>query len=189
MKLTVLGFLAISASASMSSGADQHGKDNNYALRDLKEHKKGQKEKNSPKKPSENKSSKAKKVTASSSEKPTTAPSKKPHSMSHSMMTQKTTTAETSDSAKAADATLAPAIEVEATRAADVIPACPPAYDIAKTDYRGGDRVTVTDNIFECHSLYVKYCNIGEWDVSLLTQDENADEMWSDAWVYVGPCV
>ena len=85
--------------------------------------------------------------------------------------------------------TLAPSIEVEAaTPAANVFPACPPAYDITKTDYLGGDKVTITENIFECHSLYVMYCNIGEWDESLLAQDENAEEMWSDAWVYVGPC-
>ena len=80
-------------------------------------------------------------------------------------------------------------IEVESTQAVGVIPACPPAYDITKTDYLGGNKVTITENIFECHSLYVMYCNIGEWDVSLLTQDEDADEMWSNAWVYVGPCV
>jgi hypothetical protein len=84
--------------------------------------------------------------------------------------------------------TLAPSIEVEASQAADVIHACPTAYDITKTDYLGGDKVTITENIFECHSLYVMYCNIGEWDESLLAQDENAEEMWSDAWVYVGPC-
>jgi len=84
--------------------------------------------------------------------------------------------------------TLAPSIEIEATQAVDVVPACPTAYDITKTDYLGGDTVTITENIFECHSLYVMYCNIGEWDESLLAQDENAEEMWSDAWVYVGPC-
>ena len=85
--------------------------------------------------------------------------------------------------------TLAPSIEVESVQAADAIPACPPAYDIAKTDYLGGDTVTITGNIFECNSLYVMYCNIGVWDDSLLAQDANAEDMWSAAWVYIGPCV
>ncbi len=85
--------------------------------------------------------------------------------------------------------TLVPSIEVASVQAADAIPACPPAYDIVKTDYHGGDTVTITGNIFECHSLNVMYCNIGEWDDALMAQDANAEELWSGAWVYIGPCV
>ena len=122
---------------------------------------------------------------------------------SESMMAEATTMAETSTmsmqsnllaptalaSTTMASTTIAPSIEVEATRAVDVIPACPPAYNITKTDYVGGDRVTVKGNIFECHSLYVMYCNIGEFNDTLLAQDENAEEMWDDAWVHIEPCV
>ena len=155
MKLTVLGFLAISASASMSSDAARPGKDEK---REKKE-KRRQKE--------------------SKTAKPSTSltPSSVPSSISPYP-----------DSAKAAEATLVSTIEVEATQAIDVVPACPPAYDITKTDYAGGDLVTMTDNIFECDSLYFMYCNIGEWDDALLDQDANAMDMWSDAWVHVGPC-
>jgi hypothetical protein len=84
--------------------------------------------------------------------------------------------------------TLAPAIEIESKQATDAIPACPPAYDTTVTTYLGGDLVAVTDNIFECNSLYEMYCNIGEWDDALMAEDAEADEKWSNAWVYVGPC-
>ena len=191
MKLTVLGFLAISASASTSSDADQHGKDNKHALRDLKEGK-GRQKKSKAAKPRTKKPSKSK---AGSMKTQTTGDSE-------SMMAEATTMAETSTmsmqsnllaptalaSTTMASTTIAPSIEVEATRAVDVIPACPPAYNITKTDYVGGDVVSITENIFKCHSLYFMYCNIGEWDDALLDQDANAIEMWRDAWVHVGPC-
>jgi hypothetical protein len=83
---------------------------------------------------------------------------------------------------------LSPSGVVGSAQAADVIPPCPPAYDITKTDYVSGELVAITENIFECNSLYVVFCNIGEWDEALLAQDANAEEMWSDAWVHVGPC-
>ena len=152
MKLAVLGFLAISASA-MSSDAAQHGKDNKRALRDLME-KKGHQKK-----------SKSAKVDMASVSPPPLAPTDPSPS----------------------DEEIAP-VEVVSAKAVDVIPACPPAYDVAKTDYVGGDLVTITDNIFACDSPYVMYCNIGEWDDALLDQDTNAMDMWSDAWVHVGPC-
>ena len=193
MKLTVLGFLAISASASMSSDAARPGKDNKRALRDLKEH------------PGHHKKSKAAKPpldepSIDMASKATKAPGSvktQTSGDSENMMAEATTMAETSlmsmqsnllAPTSLAPTTIAPSIEVEATRAADVTPACPPAYDVAKTDYVGGDLVTMTDNIFECHSLYVIYCNIGDWDDALLDQDTNAMKMWSDAWVHVGPC-
>ena len=152
MKLAVLGFLAISASA-MSSDAAQHGKDNKRALRDLKEKKGPQKK---------SKSAKVDMASVSPPSLDSTDPSPSDEEIA--------------------------AVEVVSAKAVDVIPACPPAYYVAKTDYVGGDLVTITDNIFACNSPYVMYCNIGEWDDALLDQDENAGEMWSDAWVYVGPC-
>ena len=68
------------------------------------------------------------------------------------------------------------------------VPICPTPYDITKTSYIGGSKVEMTSHIFECHSLYVQYCNIGTWDDSLLLENENAEELWSNAWVHVGPC-
>jgi len=198
MKLTVLGFLAISASASMSSDAVQHVSDNKRALRDLKEHTGHQKKSKAAKprlnEPSMDMASKATK--APDSMKTQTSGDSK------NMMAEATTMAETSlmsmqsnllaptslAPTTMAPTTIAPSIEVVSAKAVDVIPACPPAYDVAKTDYVGGDLVTMTDNIFECHSLYVMYCNIGDWDDAMLDQDANAMKMWSDAWVHVGPC-
>lgn len=72
--------------------------------------------------------------------------------------------------------------------AVDTIPACPPAYDMTKTTYVEGVIVTLNDHIFQCMTLHVTYCNIAEWDDSLLTTDSNAFEMWDNAWVLVGPC-
>ena len=65
---------------------------------------------------------------------------------------------------------------------------CPPVYDITKTNYVGGEKVLITENIFECHTLYVYYCNVATWDDALLTSDPNAQEAWNSAWVYVGLC-
>ena len=70
----------------------------------------------------------------------------------------------------------------------DTLPACPPAYDMTKTTYVEGEMVTLNDHIFECMTLHVTYCNIAEWDDSLLTTDPNAFEMWDNAWVLVSPC-
>jgi hypothetical protein len=70
----------------------------------------------------------------------------------------------------------------------DTLPTCPPAYDMSKTTYVEGEMVTLNDHIFECMTLHVTYCNIAEWDDSLLTTDPNAFEMWDNAWVLVGPC-
>ena len=173
MKLTVLGFLAISASASMSSDAAQHIKDNKRALRDLKEHKGHQKKSKSakpqPDDPSMDIASKATKAPGSTKTQTVSPPPLAPTDPSPS------------------DEEIA-SVEVVSAKAVDVIPACPPAYYVAKTDYVGGDLVTITDNIFACNSPYVMYCNIGEWDDALLDQDANAMDMWSDAWVHVGPC-
>lgn len=67
-------------------------------------------------------------------------------------------------------------------------PTCPPGYDTTKTTYVGGEKVLITDNIFECYTLYAYYCNIATWDDALLTSDPNAEEAWNSAWVYVGSC-
>ncbi len=65
---------------------------------------------------------------------------------------------------------------------------CPAAYDTTGvTTYVGGDKVEVTSHIFECHSLYVDYCNVLEWDDSMGGEVE--EQMWNDAWTYIEPCV
>jgi len=65
---------------------------------------------------------------------------------------------------------------------------CPAAYDTTgATTYVGGDKVEVTSHIFECHSLYVDYCNVPEWDDSMGGEVE--EQMWNDAWTYIEPCV
>ena len=65
---------------------------------------------------------------------------------------------------------------------------CPAAYDTTGvTTYVGGDKVEVTSHIFECHSLYVDYCNVPEWDDSMGGEVE--EQMWNDAWTYIEPCV
>jgi hypothetical protein len=116
-----------------------------------------------------------------------TATTSKTSTMTMSNLSSATATVPPTDSTQATDPTLAPAIEIE-TKQFQVLSACPPAYDTTKTTYLGGDLVAVTDNIFECDSLLVQYCNIGEWDDALLAEDAEADEKWSDAWVHVGPC-
>lgn len=68
-------------------------------------------------------------------------------------------------------------------------PTCPPVYDITKKTYVGGEKILITDNIFECHTLYAYYCNVATWDDALSTSDPNAEEAWNSAWVYVGPCL
>jgi hypothetical protein len=71
----------------------------------------------------------------------------------------------------------------------EIVPDCPAAYDATKTTYVGGDEATVNEHIFECQTTYEKYCNIPEWDDTLLTGDANAKESWNDAWMHIGPCV
>ena len=71
----------------------------------------------------------------------------------------------------------------------EIVPDCPAAYDATKTTYVGGDEATVNEHIFECQTTYEKYCNIPEWDDTLLTGDVNAKESWNDAWMHIGPCV
>jgi len=66
--------------------------------------------------------------------------------------------------------------------------ACPPSYDTAKTTYAGGDFIEVEGHTFQCHSIYVTYCNISEWDDSLLEENEDAKEFWNLAWTHLGPC-
>lgn len=68
------------------------------------------------------------------------------------------------------------------------LPACPPAWDTSKTTYEAGEYIEVQSHIFQCHALYVEYCNIAEWDESLLETNPNAKFMWDDAWTHIEPC-
>ena len=74
------------------------------------------------------------------------------------------------------------------TLAASLLPPCPADYDITKTTYVGGDLVKLSGNVFECQVDLVKYCNIGLWDESLLTEDANAEEAWNNAWLFYSEC-
>jgi hypothetical protein len=74
------------------------------------------------------------------------------------------------------------------TLAASLLPPCPADYDITKTTYVGGDLVKLSGNVFECQVDLVKYCNIGLWDESLLTEDANAEEAWNNAWLFFSEC-
>ena len=77
-------------------------------------------------------------------------------------------------------------------------PYCPPAYDLAKTDYVTGERVEVGGYVFECRRSsgdddededddvdYVRYCNMPD-PSELTTDDEFRD--WTDSWVEVSAC-
>ena len=69
------------------------------------------------------------------------------------------------------------------------LPVCPPPYMTDESvEYVGGDVVEVTSHIFQCHSLYEVYCNIADWDDSLLEENPDAEQMWNDAWTHIGPC-
>ena len=78
------------------------------------------------------------------------------------------------------------------------LPYCPPAYDLAKTDYVTGERVEVGGYVFECRRSsgdddededddvdYVRYCNMPD-PSELTTDDEFRD--WTDSWVEVSAC-
>ena len=65
----------------------------------------------------------------------------------------------------------------------------PPAYDPSgATHYEGGVVAEVTSHVFQCHSLYEVYCNVAEWDDSLLADNPNAEQEWNEAWVHLGAC-
>ncbi len=85
--------------------------------------------------------------------------------------------------------TAPPANSTALDAASGSLPDCPAAYDATKTTYRGGDEATVNEHIFECQKVYEKYCNIPQWDDTLLTGDASAKESWDDAWMHIGPCV
>ena len=66
-----------------------------------------------------------------------------------------------------------------------ILPSCPPPYDHSKTTYVVGDMVEVKSNIFTCREEdgYEVYCNI-----PYRPKDENAEMMWRNAWIHLGPC-
>ena len=66
-----------------------------------------------------------------------------------------------------------------------ILPSCPPPYDHSKTTYVVGDMVEVKSNIFTCREEdgYEMYCNI-----PYRPKDENAEMMWRNAWIHLGPC-
>lgn len=70
------------------------------------------------------------------------------------------------------------------------LPNCPPAYDWTKTTYIAGETVEIKEHIFQCNlgDGYELYCNQAGWDDALLEQNDNARQMWNDAWVGLGPC-
>lgn len=67
-----------------------------------------------------------------------------------------------------------------------ILESCPNPFDPTKTTYVLGETVEVRENIFLCEN--VLYCNVPEWDETLLEEDPNAKELWNSAWVYDGPC-
>ncbi|KAL7554666.1 hypothetical protein ACHAWF_018163 [Thalassiosira exigua] len=64
-------------------------------------------------------------------------------------------------------------------------PPCPPEYDPGWTSYRTDELVEVQGHAFACAN---DYCNVADWDESLLEEDEDAHELWIGAWVHVEPC-
>lgn len=66
---------------------------------------------------------------------------------------------------------------------------CPDTYDPSFTEYVAGDRIEAENGIYEClPGRYEKYCNIVAFDSSLLEEDENAKDLWSNCWKFVATC-
>lgn len=66
---------------------------------------------------------------------------------------------------------------------------CPDTYDPLFTGYVAGDRIEAENGIYECLTEpYEKYCSIVAFDSSLLEEDENAKDLWSNCWQFVANC-
>lgn len=66
---------------------------------------------------------------------------------------------------------------------------CPDTYDPLFTGYVAGDRIEAEKGIYEClPEPYEKYCSIVAFDSSLLEEDENAKDLWSNCWQFVVNC-
>lgn len=90
----------------------------------------------------------------------------------------------------AAEAQIATDTDMTIEASSSQIPPCPSDYDTSKRNYIAGDQVTVKSHIFKCseETVYEIYCNIAVWNDDLLVQNENAKDMWTDAWKDVGEC-
>jgi len=91
---------------------------------------------------------------------------------------------------EAAEAPIAIDTDTTIEASSSRIPPCPSNYDNSKRNYIAGDRVTVKSHIFKCseETGYEIYCNIAVWNDDLSVQNENAKDMWTDAWEDVGEC-
>ena len=75
------------------------------------------------------------------------------------------------------------------------LPYCPEHYRSNKT-YEAGDFISVTNKrlnqhgIFQCSTEpgFAMYCNVDVWDDALLEENENALEMWNNAWIPISEC-
>lgn len=75
------------------------------------------------------------------------------------------------------------------------LPYCPEHYRSNKT-YEAGDYISVTNKrlnqhgIFQCSTEpgFAMYCNVDVWDDALLEENENALEMWNNAWIPISEC-
>ena len=75
------------------------------------------------------------------------------------------------------------------------LPYCPPHYSKDIT-YAAGDYVSIKNKqldqtgIFQCNNEpgFEIYCNIHDWDDALLDENENAKDMWNNAWVPISEC-
>lgn len=66
---------------------------------------------------------------------------------------------------------------------------CPNPYDVSKTNYIAGDQVEVSNHAWECRAYpHDMYCNVAEFHPSLTEADPTAEELWLNAWAYVGLC-
>lgn len=75
------------------------------------------------------------------------------------------------------------------TATSDTLPSCPPKYNPSKTNYTSGSQISIEDQIWECGLFpFEPYCNIAEFDGSLLEENSRAEFLWTNAWEFVGNC-
>ena len=72
---------------------------------------------------------------------------------------------------------------------AEAPPPCPPPFDRRDT-YVAGELREAGGIVYQCNPAegYERWCNVPDWDESLLEEDGRAKEMWDEAWLYRGPC-